>query len=183
MKTIYLYVEENGRVQWGSSPAEGAIEIEVEEDHPVLHSPGRYLYIDGELIEDLVFVIADMKKQKDRDFNEACHLTIVAGFKFDIRGERYHFSYDTEAQLNIQGAREMLRDGLVDYVYFTATNSIGIYVRIPLTKIEVDGLAVEALRHKDRVTNYYRGTLTDLLIQASTIEEIESITWDYESYM
>lgn len=50
---IYIDVEESGRIiGYGSTSfSDSCIEIEVDEDHPVIEAYGQYKYIDGKLFK------------------------------------------------------------------------------------------------------------------------------------
>lgn len=70
---IYLDVREDNTLGgWSTTPFEGAVEIEVEEDHPVLESFGRYRYTNGELVEmspeelDTMFNVPSPPTTEDR---------------------------------------------------------------------------------------------------------------------
>lgn len=70
---IYLSVGKDGIVEgWSSTPEEGTVKVEVEEDHPVLMEFGKYKYIDGELIRmsedeiDALYNLPDQPTPEER---------------------------------------------------------------------------------------------------------------------
>lgn len=176
---IYIDVDENKRIDgWSSTPlSENSIEIEVEENHPVLMSYGKYYYIDGELVENLSGLLEDMKVKKDSELNTACRNAILDGFIHRVNGVDYHFSFDTEAQLNFQGAERLLNGGMTQEILWTVRKD-GEYTRIPIDGKIINELVVAILKHKNDNVSKYRDILMPLVESATTIEEVNSISWD-----
>ncbi|MNC82499.1 hypothetical protein D3C75_1360350 [compost metagenome] len=54
----------------------------------------------------------------------------------------------------------------------------GEYARIPITKDIMDELSIAILEHKSNNVSKYRDFLMVIVNSATTIEEINSITWD-----
>jgi len=174
---IYMDVDEKNRINgWGSTPSENSVEIEVESDHPVLMAFGRYSYIDGEIVEDPSRLLEEMKAEKDLELSNACKDAILRGFKYEINGVDYHFSFDTEAQLNFQGAERLLKEGLVEEILWTVRKD-GEYIRIAIDSKIMNELAIAILNHKNNNISKYRDFLMPLVNGAETEEEINSITW------
>lgn len=177
---IYIQIDEQNRViGWSStSGMEGEIEVEIPEDHEFFISPfSVFVYSNGSLVKDDTYLLEMAKRRKDAELNDACNQAILAGFDHTINGVTYHFSFDLEAQLNFIGAERLLSKGLVTSINWTVQRD-GQYERIPITKEILDELSVTILQHKNSNISKYRDVLLPRVYSATTIEEVESITWD-----
>lgn len=154
------------------------VEIEIDDNHQFFSSPpNRYTLLDGELIRDEEYVLALAKKKKDKELNDACNKSIKKGFYHMVNGTKYHFSYDTEAQINFGDSKQVLNDGLVETVDWTVSID-GVYTRIPITKGDIDRLTVSIFAHKQENIKRYREELLPLVSGAKTVEEVNEITWE-----
>lgn len=177
---IYIQIDEQNRViGWSSTNGiEGGIEIEIPEDHEFFISPFYlFIYSNGTLIKDESYLLELAKKRKEKELDEACNEAILAGFEYTINGVTYHFSFDYEAQLNFQGAERLLSKGLVESVMWTVHRD-GQYERIPITKEIMDELILKIYQHKNDNISKFRDVLLPRVYAATTIEEVEAITWD-----
>lgn len=127
--------------------------------------------------QDLSGILDEEKRQKDQELNEATNAAIAAGFDHTINGVTYHFSFDTEAQLNYQGAERLLSKGTLTSIDFTVFRD-GTYERIPITAEEMEKISIAILMHKNRNIVKYRELLLPLVYEAKTVEEVRAITWD-----
>lgn len=116
------------------------------------------------------------RKLKDEELNAACAKSILSGFDQEINGVVYHFSFDTEAQLNFQGSERLLSSGMIESIDFTVFRD-GKYERIAIDKDAMNILTMAILRHKADNIAKYRDVLMPKVEAASTKEEIESIKW------
>lgn len=130
-------------------------------------------WIEEKKQEDILHVY---KSNKDIELNVSCKESILSGFKHTIDGVEYHFSFDTEAQLNFQGARELLMNDEISEIMWTVRRD-GEYTRIPINKSIMTELTVAILRHKESNIAKYRDFLMPLVQQATTVEEIDTIVW------
>lgn len=177
---IYVDLNEDGRVKVvGTTPVgSDPLSFEVESlSHPIFDDPSRYKMIDGNLVFDNSDALDKAKANKDFELNQACNDSILSGFDHVINGETYHFSFDTEAQLNFQGVRPLLSEGIVSKVDWTVSKN-GTYHRIPVDKKLMDELTVAILMHKDGNVRKYRNQLLPKVYEATTVEEVNSINWD-----
>lgn len=179
MKIYILIGEQNRVVGWSStSGMPNEIEVDISEDHEFFHQPfSAFVYSSGSLVKDESYLLDLAKKRKDQELNEACNQAILAGFDHTINGVTYHFSFDIEAQLNFQGAERVLSSGLATSINWTVMRD-GVYERIPITKELMDELTLKILEHKDGNISKYRDILLPRVYAATTIEEVNSITWD-----
>ena len=120
----------------------------------------------------------EAKERKNEELNIACQEAILSGFYHVIDGERYHFSFDMEAQLNFQGAERLFSMGVIDEVKWTVHREDGRYERITINKEIMDKLSLVILKHKNDNISKYRDVLLPMVEKAETVEEVESITWD-----
>lgn len=179
---IFIHVSENGEISGWSSTRniDSEIEFDIAEDHEFLTtSPRKYLLINGELVKNEQGILDRAIKLKDIELNESCKQSILSGFDHTLNGIKYHFSFDTEAQLNFQGSKSLLDSGIIQSINWTVTRD-GVYERIPVTKEIMDELTFVILMHKDSNVKRYRDKLLPLVMQATTEEEINSINWNTE---
>ncbi|MNF64999.1 hypothetical protein D3C84_467490 [compost metagenome] len=144
----------------------------------ILHKP-KFDYQIDDWVEGRPFeeILQEHRKLKDTELNKACEKSILSGFKHIINDIEYHFSYDIEAQINFGDAKIALNEGLKQEVMWTVKKD-GEYTRLPITKDIMDGLSVAILDHKSNNVSKYRDFLMVIVNSATSIEEINSITWD-----
>lgn len=179
---IFIDVEPlTNRVRgWGSTPvSDNSIEIEVDDNSSFFSSFPTYVYVDGELMGSEDILLENAKIEKDAELNKACNESILAGFKYEVDGIEYHFSFDNEAQFNFHGSERILSKGLIDKIMWTVQKD-GEYTRIPVDKALMDELMLAILVHKDSNVSKYRDFLMPLVKEAKTPEEVAKITWNYE---
>lgn len=180
MKKIFIEVDkETNRITgWSdSSFGEHCIEVEIEENEKFYNSFGNYKYADNQVVEDSEYYIELLKRSKIDELNYECNKAILNGFKHEINGVLYHFSFDSEAQLNFQGAERILSQGLVSEIMWTVKKD-GKYMRIPINKTIMDELTIAILMHKDGNISKYRDFLVPLVEKTSKPEEINNIKWN-----
>jgi hypothetical protein len=183
MKKIFVELNGSNAVEsWGSSSfSTRCVEIDLEEDHPFFedNSPATWEMVEGDLVKKDSLVLDHIKRDKDMELNQACEKAILAGFKHTlIDGTTYHFSYDTQAQVNFGDTKEILKEGLVESVPWTVKDMDGNYQRIDLDKAEMTRLSLTILQHKTGNIAKYRDELLPRVMEATTLEEIESIVWE-----
>lgn len=116
------------------------------------------------------------RQEKDIELNNACNESITNGFDHEVSGVMYHFSFDTEAQLNYQGAERLLSENMVPSIDFTVFLN-GDYARIAIDKIEMQKLTMAILKHKASNISKYRDVLMIQVQNATTKEEINNVNW------
>jgi hypothetical protein len=122
-------------------------------------------------------ILNHVKSRKDEELNKDCKESILKGFTHTIEGVEYFFSFDPEAQSNFQGVERLFDKGLVTEVTWTVRKSEE-YKRIIITKEVMDELTIKILQHKNGNISKYRDYLLPLVHQATTVEEVEGISWD-----
>ena len=175
---LYLDLKGEKILSWNSAPvSDNSIEVEVDPGHELVRNPLKFIYRDGELIEDLTYLLEEVKQAKLDELNAACQQAILDGFTHEIDGKLYHFSFDVEAQFNFHASQTLFANGVIEDIVWTAKLD-GEYVRIIITKEIMDELTVAILRHKNGYISKYRDFLAPLVQDATTIEEVNSIQWD-----
>ena len=172
---VYVQVNENNKVI-ACSFMENPDDIEVEVEDGVTDLLSYYL-IDGKLVRDVGGILENEKNRKKEELNIACNEAILDGFVYEVNGEKYKFSFDTEAQFNFQGAERILSKGLVGDISWTVKKD-DEYHRIKISKQTMDELMIVIFLHKDRNIRKYREMLIPMVENANTVEEVQSVTWD-----
>ena len=176
---IYIQTDSENRLKHaGTTPiGEDSIEVEVSNMMEVFNDLSSFIYKDGTIMRGTEISLQNLKKKKDLELNMCCSRFISSGFNHTINGIDYRFSFDIEAQLNFQGARDLLNSGVLPSIAWTVKRD-GVYERILITKEIMNELAMVILQHKDSSIRRYREELLPLVEGAQTEEEVNSITWD-----
>lgn len=177
---LYIQIDANNKLTaCGTTPiGENSIELEVDSAIEVIMNSSSYVYEDGELIKSETAELENLKIQKDQELNDSCKKAILYGFKHTINDVLYLFSFDTEAQLNFQGAERLLDNGSIAEVPWTVTNcDTNKKERIMITKVLMDVITNLILQHKMSSVAKYRDVLYPQLMSAVTAEEIDLIKW------
>lgn len=162
---------------WSSSPlSEHDIMVDVDSESNFLLEPSKYKVVNNELVEDLSYLIQYVKEAKEKEFKANCDNAILSGFYHTIDGIEYHFSFDFEAQLNFQGSERLLSSGVVPSILWTVSVN-GSYTRIPIDNTIMQELTLEILMHKTKNIGKFRDILMPKVYAATTLEELEAITW------
>ena len=178
---IYLFADNEKVEGWSiSRTSDTDIEIEVDASHPFLNeNPKLYVFQDGQLIKNDLFILQKAKQRKDAELNQACNTAILGGFNHTIDGVEYHFSYDYEAQGNFRDAKEVLKDGIIESINWTVQKD-GQYMRIPINLATLQAIQFTILNHKDSNISKYRETLLPMVYAETTdtVEKVQAISWD-----
>lgn len=176
---IYIYVNSEKQVTGWANKRSTAneIPIDVDESHEIFTNPFSFKYENGVLIKNNDSALALAKKKKEIELDNACQKAILDGFDYEIDGVLYHFSFDTEAQLNFQGADRILDKGIVSSVGWTAKRD-GTFYRLSITRNIMDGLLIKILQHKDYNVRKFREILLPEVNKAQTIADVNRISWD-----
>lgn len=181
---IYLFVKEDSVIHgWSSTYSDGAIEYEIDDYHEFLSSnPRLFKLINGEILRD-DSALLDIKKQaKIRRLVDDCNKTILGRFSAMVNGVTYMFSCDMEAQANFEKLDKAFKDGTMaemgmTSIGWTAYDADGSVVRLDLTYELFRPVYINHLLHIQNNISKLRDFLEPLVANATTVEEIESITW------
>lgn len=124
--------------------------------------------------DDNLLVFA--KKIRDAELNISCKAEIEAGFDLAVNGTVYHFSYDTEAQLNYQDSYQLLQDGdITEETLYPRLN--GDKVELTVDKQTMKDILKAGSQHKRDVLKKYRQTLAKEIRDAKTVDAVKAIQW------
>jgi hypothetical protein len=136
----------------------------------------------GETVDDVIVQehLKQAKDAKDKELNLACQQSILSGFTHVIGGITYWFSYDYEAQGNFRDGRDILKDGILPEVPWTVRvgGKDGEYDRIQVNMEIMNELTLAIMNHKMGNIGEYRDVLMPRVKMATTIQEVEAVTWD-----
>lgn len=177
MKTIWIEVQPNDSITgWSSSPVIGGVEIEIEENHPVMLEFGYYAYRNGELIRTEEFVLEQIREQKIKELEQAYQDATNAGFNYTINAINYLFPSDTQSQMQMQVNKMMLDSGMTRSVNIVALQD-GVPVRVAINKIQISELIMACMAQMTAYETKYWDDLLPLVQAATTVDEVKTIIW------
>ena len=65
-------------------------------------------------------LLMEFKESKKQELSHTCHNEIISSFEARIRGELYGFSYDMEAQTNMQETYQMFQNNVINEINWRA---------------------------------------------------------------
>lgn len=181
----YYKVDENGEIleKYRLDESDSLIKFKglIKEWSGRVLSP-KYDFRKGKWVSSLPldYAIEHEKRKKDALLSRECQNAIVSGFPLEVFGSTYYFSYDKEAQTNILDTMRLFENNMIDEIAWNGRlRSVdGKRVRMKLNKEQFNQLYMASVKHKLSCISKYRDDLTELLNNAKTIDEIESITWE-----
>ena len=182
---IYLSFNKKGDIDgWGTSPVnDKSIQIEIDEKHPFLNDlPEKYEYKDGKIIlkdSSLEVELLLIKNFKKQELSSSCQEDILSGFNFIIDDKKYHFSYDREAQNNLQERWQLFQNNMVEEMNITA--HLGEEdVRLTVNKEIFSTIYMQSVMAKENKIKKLREDLFPLVERAKSQSELDIIKWDME---
>ena len=124
--------------------------------------------------EDL---LEEAKENKKRELSSSCQEDILSGFDFEIGDNTYHFSYDREAQTNLQERWQLFQNNMVDVMDITAKLD-GEHVRLKVDSKMFDKIYLESVKAKEDKIKKLRDDLFPLVDRATDEKDLEGIVWD-----
>ena len=124
--------------------------------------------------EDL---LEEAKENKKRELSSSCQEDILSGFDFEIGENTYHFSYDREAQVNLQERWQLFQNNMVDVMDITAKLD-GEHVRLKVDSKMFDKIYLESVKAKEDKIKKLRDDLFPLVDRATDEKDLEGIVWD-----
>jgi hypothetical protein len=122
--------------------------------------------------------ILEYKRQLKLDeLNNACNNAILSKFPFDIDAVTYYFSHDKDAQDNFDRLDRAFEKGRTTNELWTAYDADGNVVRLSFDATSFEPLYIEHLKRITDNISKFRDVLMPQVMNATTVEEIESITW------
>src|SRR5699024_1625092 len=103
-----------------------------------------------------VDLLDETKQAKKQELSVACEEDILSGFDFEIGDNTYHFSYDREAQTNLQERWQLFQNNMVEEMGITAKLD-GEHVRLKVDSKMFDKIYLESRSEERRVGKESRG--------------------------
>lgn len=126
--------------------------------------------------EDL---LQESKVNKKNELSQKCHEEITSLFEVEMKGKKYGFSYDMEAQTNMQETYQMFQNNVINEINWSARSNKE-KVRVALNKSEFEKVYYEGIKHKQALISKLKDKLEPLVDSAKSEEELDSIYWDVE---
>src|SRR5699024_761461 len=119
----------------------------------------------------------EAKENKRRELSSSCQEDILSGFNFMIDNKKYHFSYDREAQMNIQERWQIFQNNMVEEMDITA------HLGEEDARLKVDGelfdeIYLASVKAKENKIKKLRDDLFPLVDRATDEKDLEGIVWD-----
>lgn len=188
MISIYATLDSENRITGYGNAEYGVITVDpkdsflisIPEEHEILlNGLGRYKLINGNIIKDTSGVLEKLKESKKSELSLACQKHILAGFDYEIKNITYHFSYDQEAQMNLQETDRLFLNDMITSIVWSA--GLGNdKARIALNKKGFNEIYLASVKHKQDAISRFRDKLMPILNQASTVDAVNLINWDVE---
>lgn len=183
---IYVELDEKNRIEsWGSSPiSDDCISVSIDDDHPLLEGDVLFKYTvkDGrveKLLNSQQEVLNIFKDEKKQALSQSCQDDILNGFEVEIDGEEYHFSYDREAQSNLQERWQLFQNNMVEEMNITA--HLGEEdTRLTVDKEVFSTIYMQSVMAKENKIKKLREDLFPLVERAKSQSELDVIKWDME---
>ena len=117
------------------------------------------------------------KRSKKEVLSKECHDSIVNGFDYAINGIIHHFSYDMEAQTNLQETYQLFQNNVIEEIKWSAKLD-GESVRLTFNKFNFEKLFYESVKHKQSMISKLKDEIEPALSTVSTKEELDVISWE-----
>lgn len=127
--------------------------------------------------EDLTEKINLAKQAKREELSLSCQEHILNGFDYKINNIEYRFSYDREAQLNMQETFQMFQNDMLKTIIWTVKLN-GEHMRLTLDRPLFNLIYTASLQHKQDAISRFRDKLMLILKQAETLEAVNAINWN-----
>lgn len=124
-------------------------------------------------------LLVEFKESKKQELSQACHNEIISSFKTRVKGELYGFSYDIEAQTNMQETYQMFQNNVINEINWSARSNKE-KVRVTLNKSEFEKVYYEGIKHKQALISKLKDKLEPLVDSTKSKEELDSIKWGTE---
>lgn len=126
--------------------------------------------------EDL---LKESKVDKKNELSQKCHEAIISLFEVEIGRKTYGFSYDMEAQTNMQETYQMFQNNVINEISWSARSNRE-KIRVTLNKSEFEKVYYEGIKHKQALISKLKDKLEPLVDSTKSEEELNSISWDME---
>lgn len=126
--------------------------------------------------EDL---LEEAKENKKRELSSLCQDDILSGFNTSIENKEYHFSYDREAQANLQERWQLFQNNMIDRITLTAHKGEEA-TRIEVDREVFDDIYLSSVKAKEDKIRKLRDDLFPLVDKAKSEKDLDNIKWEME---
>lgn len=123
--------------------------------------------------EDL---LEEAKENKKRELSSSCQEDILSGFNVSIENKEYHFSYDREAQSNLQERWQLFQNNMIDRITLTAHKGEET-TRIEVDREVFDDIYLDSVKAKEGKIRKLRDDLFPLVDKAKSENDLDNIKW------
>ena len=123
--------------------------------------------------EDLFELQKELKKE---ELSQACQEDILSGFYYVHCDEEYHFSYDIEAQMNLEERYQMFQGDLVEKVLMNAQKG-STALRMEVDKELFTKIYLEGFNTREKKIGKLKDELFPRIVKAKTSEDLLKINW------
>ena len=121
-------------------------------------------------------IIDSEKESKKQELSSKCQSSILDGFEFTLNGQKYHHSYDREAQTNLQERWLALENGLMDEIVITVHQD-DVSVRLKVDKEDFKVIYLESIKSKEEKISRLRDVLFPLVDEITDLDDMVEIDW------
>lgn len=121
----------------------------------------------------------DLKESKKSELRDECHNAIIGSFESYLDGKKYEFTYDLEAQTNMQETYNMFQNNVIDEIKWT-TSIDGKKKRVNFSKRDFEKVYYDGVKHKQTQISKLKDVLEPMVDSAESESELDEITWDKE---
>lgn len=124
-------------------------------------------------------ILEESKASKKEELSSACQDDILSGFNISIDSKEYHFSYDREAQANLQERWQLFQNNMIDRMTLTAHKDEEA-TRIEVDRGVFDDIYLASVKAKEDKIRKLRDDLFPLVDKAKSEKDLANIKWEME---
>lgn len=122
-------------------------------------------------------LLEEAKESKKEELSSACEEDILSGFYFEIGNNAYHFSYDREAQVNLQERWQLFQNNMIEELSITA-HLEDEDVRLKVGRELFDEIYLASVKTKENKIKKLREDLFPLVDNVKSKKGLGVIKWD-----
>ena len=121
-------------------------------------------------------LLEESKIDKKSVLSSSCQEDILEGFGHSIDGNEYRFSYDREAQTNLQERFSLFENNLIESIPMTVSKN-NEHLRIVVDKEQFMSIYLSSVLAKENKISKLRDILYPMVDSVLNKEELEEIEW------
>lgn len=125
-------------------------------------------------------LLEEAKIDKKSALSSACQEDILRGFDHSIDGIEYRFSYDREAQTNLQERFSLFENNLIESIPMTVSKN-NEHLRIVVDKEQFMSIYLSSVVAKENKISKLRDILYPMVDSALNKEDLEEIEWNMDT--